>query len=249
MLCDKALFRILSSWNGKRTFLSSVSYFLIQIYHFPTGNRQSAICLRFRYYFPYFWRHFTMLHGVEWNINTSPAFHFSHLLMARSDTAPASIHFIFNGVMVGTTCTGNLSVAMGMRSPPLRYVRVPCQPSVGWSGCFESPVCERLFTLLSGRNPHGTRYRGLNWSSHGARPPPVRRNQPQRLIRQRSDQVPDVLKLRRVFQGRMSSFLLIILMVKLAWTCSVWGRRKWKDLCEDSHHLALMALLLRWWRP
>lgn len=117
--------------------------------------------------------------------------------MARSDTAPASIHFIFNGVMVGGRYYLHRKPehrAMGMRSPPLRYVRVPCQPSIGWSGRFESPVCERLFTLLSGRNPHGTRYREDSIGVRTVRgPPPVRRYQPQRLIRQRSDQVADVL--------------------------------------------------------
>lgn len=108
-----------------------------------------------------------------------------------------TVFISFSMALYGTTCTGNLSVAMGMR-PPLRYyVRVPCCQPLHRVVPLLWIAGMRVFTLLSGRNPHGTRYRGLNWSSHGTymRPPPVRRNQPQRLIRHRDDQVADVLKL------------------------------------------------------
>lgn len=78
------------------------SYFLIYVtlFRFPSAKSDKINASSLGVLFPVLWRHCIVLHGAEWNINTSPAFHFSHLLMARSDTAPDSIHFIFNGVMV-----------------------------------------------------------------------------------------------------------------------------------------------------
>lgn len=56
----------------------------------------------------------------------------------RSPAARYSFHLQWR---YRITCTGNLNATMGTALATSLYT-VPCQPSVGWSSIFETPLCD-----------------------------------------------------------------------------------------------------------
>lgn len=116
--------------------------------------------------------------------------------MARSDTAPDSIHFIFNGVIwyylhrKPECCDGNAAAASLLCARPL----LSTSPSGGPAALNRRYASLHLviWTQPTWDKIQRTQLEFARYLYE--RPPPVRRNQPQRLIRHRDDQVADVLK-------------------------------------------------------